>query len=48
MPASAERNDGLAAGIDLMFRGEVIDIVIALEAVGEDMERLVDQPVAKR
>jgi len=48
MPASAELNDGLVAAIDLMFRGEVIDIVIALEAVREDLERLVDQPVVKR
>jgi hypothetical protein len=48
MPASADLNDGLAAAIDLMFRGEVIDIVIALEAVREDGERLVDQPVVKR
>lgn len=47
MPASADLNDGLAAATDLMFRGEVIDIVIALEAVGEDVERLVDQPVVK-
>ena len=48
MPASADLNDGLAAAINLMVRGEVIDIVIALEAVREDVERLVDQPVVER